>query len=83
MTNKKTYSREFLENVKKELNNLDIFDDNAVLEFLKDVIIEKLKAGASPKKIHEFLKQKGIKIAMGAIVGLKQNCKTTTNIEKK
>ncbi len=56
----KLYTRQQLDSIKNELINLDLYNGNSALKYLEEVIIDKLKLGVNPKKIYEFLKNKGI-----------------------
>ena len=64
MTTKKhtLYTKEFLDKLKNELNNVDKFSIDDSIKYLKPELILLQSKGYSLKAICEILKQKGIKI---------------------
>ena len=72
MTTKKhtLYTKEFLDKLKNELNNVDKFSINDSIKYLKPELILLQSKGYSLKAICEILKQKGIKITTTSLQSL-------------
>ena len=62
-----TYNKEFLDNLKNELKNIDNFTIDDSILYLKSDLITLQNKGYSTKIIHEILQKKGLKISLKSL----------------